>query len=379
LRCDAFGKVNLDENWKGWEVFRLAEAGNGHVQVVSWTHDSHLLYSNQYGKVGMTQNVQSPNTLWAVSRYRAIDGTPGGVLLKSVRHDRYLSALSETELATVEEQNFGFAAVQWELEPANKNVFFLTTTTTTAATAASKSSSNSSVRHHFLSSRPNGKVFSAKHGKDWEEWELRPVPQEGISWWLEEDCKPSAEEANLFSIFSTKHQKYLGSSEDGNVYTIDSCGESEYWELEESPDGNGHVIISHLYGDRQLFCNNQGELETSSQECQAWNLQPRMPNSISKNQMAVAGVAAATLLVASPLSLALGAAARAPFAAMMMGGAEVVTAEAAVAYGVGTAVIGSSAVAIMADHKNRLESKKSQQNELPIQAVNRPLIGWRSW
>ena len=95
--------------------------------------------------------------------------------------------------------------------------------------------------------------------------------------------------------------------------------------------------------------------------------------------MAVAGVAAATLLVASPFSFALGAAARAPFAAMMVGGAEVVTAEAAVAYGVGTAVIGTSAVAIMTNHKNRLESKKSQQNELPIQSVNRPLVGWRSW
>jgi len=382
LRCDAFGKLNLDENWKGWEVFRVVEAGHGgYVQIASWTHDSYLLYSNNYGQVGMTQNVESPGSLWAITRYRGLDGTPGGVLLRSVQHDRYLCALSEKELATVEEQNFNFAAVQWELEPANKNVFFLTTTTTTPAAAASKSSSNGTVSHHFLSSRPKGKVFSAKHGKDWEEWELKPIPRESKS--LEEDSKPSAdgvaEEANLFSIFSSKHQRYLGSSEDGSVYTINSCGESEYWELEESPSGNGHIVIPYLYGDRQLFCSDKGELQTSSTECQAWNLQPRMPNSISKNQMAVAGVAAATLLVASPLSLAVGAAARAPLAAMMMGGAEVVTAEAVVAYGVGTAVLGSSAVAIMADHKSRLESKKSQQNELPIQAVNRPLVGWRSW
>mmetsp|Transcript_22461 Transcript_22461/g.55584 ORF Transcript_22461/g.55584 Transcript_22461/m.55584 type:complete len:712 (+) Transcript_22461:106-2241(+) len=386
LRCDAFGKLTCDENWKGWEVFRFVEAGHGgYVQIASWTHDSYLLYSNQYGKVGMTQKSESPNTLWAITRFRGVDGTPGGVLLRSVRHDRYLSALSETELATVEEQNFNFAAVQWELEAANKNIFFLTTTTATAA--ASKSSSpNGTVSHHFLSSRQNGKVFSTKHGKDWEEWELKPVLQEGKSLEEEEeeDRKPPAaggfaEQVNLFSIYSSKHQKYLGSSEDGNVYTIESLGESEYWELEESPSGDGYILVSHLYGDRQLFCNDKGELATSADECQAWNLQPRMPSSISKNQMAVAGVAAATLLVASPLSLALGAVARAPFAAMMVGGAEVVTAEAAVAYGVGTAVLGTSAVAIMSDHKSRLESKKSQQNELPIHSVNRPLVGWRSW
>ncbi|KAL3935414.1 MAG: hypothetical protein SGBAC_009063 [Bacillariaceae sp.] len=394
LRCDAFGKASLDENWKGWEVFRFVEAGHGgYVQITSWTHDSYLLYSNQYGKVGMTRNGESPNTLWDISRFRAVDGTPGGILLKSVRHDRYLSALSDKELATVEEKEFNFAAVQWDLEPANKNLFFFTTTTTTttatgAAAASKQSSPSDTVNHHFLSSRSNGKVFSTKHGKDWEEWELKPVVQQEECKSLnddeEQDRKPAAagefaEPANLFSIYSNKHQKYLGSSEDGSVFTTDSLGEFEYWELEESPTGHGYLLVSHLYGNRQLFCNDKGALETSETECQAWNLQPRTPNSISKNQMAVAGVAAATLVFASPLSLMLGAAARAPLAAMMVGGAEMVTAEAAMAYGVGTAVLGTSAVAILADHKSRLESKKSQQNELPIHSVNRPLVGWRSW
>jgi len=385
MRCDAFGKLTLDENWKGWEVFRFVEAGHGgFVQITSWTHDSYLLYSNQYGKVGMTQNVESPNTLWAITRFHGVDGTPGGILLRSVRHGKYLSALSDTELATVEEQNFSFAAVQWELEAANSNVFFLTTTTTTPLSVASKSSSTNSTNHHFLSSRSTGKVFSAKRGKDWEEWKLEVVPSEGKRLEGEEDSKlpanKSLHQANLFSIYSTKHKKYLGSSEDGKVYTTELREESEYWELEESPNGDGYILISHLYGDRQLFCGDKGELETSPTECQAWNLQSRMPSSISKNQMAVAGVAVATLLVASPLSLALGAMTRAPLAAMMVGGAEVVTAEAAVAYGVGTAVLGTSAAAaIIADHKNRLDPKKSQQNELPIQSVNRPLVGWRTW
>jgi hypothetical protein len=355
LRCDAFGKLNLDENWKGWEVFRFVEAGNGgQLQIVSWTHEK-VLYSTEHGKVGTTDDRESNATLWTVARHYNEDDRGGGVLLQSVEHGRYLCALSATELGTVDSENFVFAAVQWELEPANARIFSL--------------ASSSNV---FLSSRHNGEVFTAKRGKDWEEWKMIPV---ALAENEEEDCTNTKE--NLFAILSCKHGQYLGSSDDGRVYTTETLQDAEYWELEESPTGDGYIIISHLHGYRQLYCDEKGNMSTSCIECQEWRLKPRMPGSISKNQMVMAGVAAATLLVASPISLAWGVAARAPLAAMVAG-TEVLTAEALV-YGVGTAVVGTSAAVIVADQMHRLGTKSTQQNQNPIQSVKRPLVAWRSW
>jgi hypothetical protein len=355
LRCDAFGKLNLAENWKGWEVFRFVEAGNGgQLQIVSWTHEK-VLYSTEHGKVGTTDDRESNATLWTVARHCNEDGTGGGVLLQSVEHGRYLCALSATELGTVASESFAFAAVQWELEPANTRIFSL--------------ASSSNV---FLSSRHNGEVFTAKRGKDWEEWKMIPV---ALAENEDENCTNTKE--NLFTILSCKHGQYLGSSDDGRVYTTETLQDAEYWELEESPKGDGYIIISHLHGERQLYCDEKGNMSTSSIECQEWQLKPRMPGSISKNQMFMAGVAAATLLVASPISLAWGVAARAPLAAMVVG-TEVLTAEALV-YGVGTAVVGTSAAVILADQMHRHGTKNTQQNENPIQSVKRPLVAWRSW
>lgn len=351
LQCDAFGNLKFGKNRKGWEVFRFVEAGNGgQLQIVSWTHDK-VLYSSKGGTVGTTDDRESSQTFWTVSRHFNEDGTGGGVLLQSVEHGRYLSALSETELGTVDAESFAFAAVQWELEPANAGVFYI--------------ASSSNV---FLSSRSNGEVFTTKRGKDWEEWKIVPVIV------AEDDDLAHAKE-NVFAICSSKHEQYLGSSEDGNIYATKTLEESEYWELEESPTGEGYIVVSHLHAHRQLHCDDEGKISTSSTECQEWRLKPRMPGSISKKQMAMAGFAAATLLVASPISLAFGVAARVPLA-MMVAGSEVLTAE---ALAFGTAVVGTSAAVIVADQMHRLETKKTQQNQNPIHSVHRPLVAWKSW
>eukprot|EP00980_Cylindrotheca_fusiformis_P014178 scaffold3720_cov141-Cylindrotheca_fusiformis.AAC.17 len=352
LKCDPFGKVSLAANRKGWEVFRFVEAGNGgQLQIVSWTHDQRLLYSSKGGTVGTTENRESSQTFWTVSRHYNEDGT-GGVLIQSVEHGRYLCALSETELGTVDSESFAFAAVNWELEPANSSVFYLTSPTNV-----------------FLSSRRNGEVFTTKRGKGWEEWELTPVNSEEEG----ENDAFTDPKVNVFAIRSCKHEQYLGSKEDGTIYTCSTLQESEYWELEKSPDGEGYIVVSYLHGDRQLYCDESGKMSTSSTECQAWRLNPRMPGSISKNQMAMAGfAAAATLLVASPLSLAFGIAARAPLVAMATG------TEVLASYGVGAAVVGTAAV-MVADHRHRLGAKKSQQNQNPIHTVNRPLVAWKVW
>jgi hypothetical protein len=354
LRCNPLGKLSLIENQKGWEVFRFIECGYGELQISSWTHQQHVLCSDAEGNVRTTTDRESVDTKWTVSRHYSAEktGVGGGVLLQSVEHGRYLCTVSENEFATVGEKEFAYCGVEWELLPANSSIFYLASTS-----------------NMLLSSRRNGQVFVDKKGKECGKWKIQPIST------LKEN---EGDTPTVFSIYSCQHDKYLGSSEEGTVYTTETLLESAHWEIEESPnEEDGYILVSHLYPDRQLHCNDQGQLTTLEEEAQAWRFQPCMPGSISQGQMTWAGVAAATLLVAPPLSLAVGVAARAPLVAMATGG-EVLTAE-ALALGWGTAVVGTSAAVIVADQKRRLQTKSSIKNEHPIQSINRPLIAWRSW
>jgi hypothetical protein len=55
LRCDVFGKLNMDSNWKGWEVFRFIEAGDGRLVIISWIHYSKVLSCDAKGDVLTTE------------------------------------------------------------------------------------------------------------------------------------------------------------------------------------------------------------------------------------------------------------------------------------------------------------------------------------
>jgi len=353
LRCNPMGKLSFDDNWKGWEVFRFIEVGNGELQIVSWTHEK-VLVSDAHGTVSTTNNREDKDTRWVVSKH-----LNNGVLIKSVEHDRYLCAISETELGTVDGKGFAFAAVEWEMEPANSRVFFLAAT-----------------NDFLLSTRRNGTVCTSKRAKEWEEWKIEKVVNDF------DDYDTTG--GNVFSIFSRKHGTYLSSTNDGHVCTSTELGENEYWELEDSTEEAGFIIVSYLYNDRQLYCNEEGELATSSIDCQAWRLKPRMPGSLSLNQIVLGSIAAASvipLMAVPPLwGPAAGLRVVGPAlaaAAVEAGPAVAVGSSAAVA--ASAAVVTTSAVIIAVDQKKRSEKENSQKNQQPIQSIHRPLAAWRSW
>lgn len=79
--CDVLGKLSMDSNWKGWEVFRFVEAGDGRLLITSWTHYSKVLSCNAKGDVFTTENNKGDNCdKWTVQKAK----DSSGVLLESV-------------------------------------------------------------------------------------------------------------------------------------------------------------------------------------------------------------------------------------------------------------------------------------------------------
>jgi hypothetical protein len=317
LRCDVFGNVSLDSSWNGWEVWRFIEVGNSELVLSSWTHDSKVLASDASGEIytiAEENRHQSRDCLWTVAKGR------NGVVLHSVAHGKYLCATLSHDFCTVD--NLATEGVEWHLEPANSSVFFL------------------SAGERQLSARDGGlPVTTTSNRTDLEEWKIEPYYNQG---------------GNRFSIFSCKDKRFLGSANDGRVWTTSDPKDSAVvWELEEAPDG-GYFVFSLLH-ERYLHFgdDSNGSLpSTSVEKEQSWMLCPRMPGSISGGHIAAfsgASVTAAALMVAAPFA----------------------------------AVWGIPLVSYFyANRKTDSERNINYQEEDELrggQSSNRPLIAWRSW
>lgn len=130
LRCDVFGNINLDKNWKGWEVWRFIEAGNNHLYISSWTHQTRFLACHANGTIQtverggkdkleddnpVAQNQKDENFEEAFLatnvdaaapptigvRWKIVKRTPNGVLIQSAEHGYYLCARAGMSLCAV--------------------------------------------------------------------------------------------------------------------------------------------------------------------------------------------------------------------------------------------------------------------------------------
>eukprot|EP00547_Thalassionema_nitzschioides_P008852 CAMPEP_0194229610 /NCGR_PEP_ID=MMETSP0156-20130528/43981_1 /TAXON_ID=33649 /ORGANISM="Thalassionema nitzschioides, Strain L26-B" /LENGTH=661 /DNA_ID=CAMNT_0038962167 /DNA_START=65 /DNA_END=2047 /DNA_ORIENTATION=+ len=94
IRCDLAGLMTLSSNWKGWEVFRLMEAGHGYVDISSWMHSQWLLCSTLDGRVTACSHAEALNddnekgfcSKWAIEK-----SDIGTGVTSSKSHGRYLS------------------------------------------------------------------------------------------------------------------------------------------------------------------------------------------------------------------------------------------------------------------------------------------------
>lgn len=102
IRCDMSGRLSMSANWKGWEVFRFLEAGDGFVKIVSWTHRKWMLQCNADGKLQTgTHSVSHSESEW--SSVWVIESAPAGngVVIRSERYGRFLCIHNNGNVLTI--------------------------------------------------------------------------------------------------------------------------------------------------------------------------------------------------------------------------------------------------------------------------------------
>jgi hypothetical protein len=102
IRCDMSGRLSMSANWKGWEIFRVLEAGDGFVKIVSWTHSQWMLQCNADGKLQTgTHSVSHSQSEW--SSVWAIESAPAGngVVIRSERYGRFLCVYNSGKVLTI--------------------------------------------------------------------------------------------------------------------------------------------------------------------------------------------------------------------------------------------------------------------------------------
>jgi len=371
LTCGPKGKIEMSTNWKGWEVWRFIEAGDGHVRISSWTHN-HVLCDDSTGQVTTTENLQGDWEKWKVEI--APDGFEG-VVIKSHSHGRYLR--SDGELITTSKL-FDGSSTTWDISAGHSQCYFI-----------------SSINHNKRIGCSKKDLFSTNNRKGCEKWQLQKLDN------------------GLVVFKSTAHNTYL--SCDGNTLeTKDVFDDNAIWKLENSA-GKGISIISKLQKKR-ISCNNDGILsvvDDLSGTSELWALEPCMPPTIRKDQMitlatggaiAVASIAVmpfAVVGVIGALGFGSGGVAAGSIAAGMM------SAEAAAAGGViaasgtvatlqsigavglglagtsaamgGGAIVGASALGISAAVAGVNKKNFEEGAEISNPQENRPLCDWRSW
>lgn len=370
LTCGPGGKIEMSNNWKGWEVWRFIEAGNGDVRISSWTHER-VLCDDASGKVISTENLLGDWEKWRVER--APDGFEG-VVIKSRSHGRYLRSDAE-EVNT--SKLFDGSSTTWHLSAGHSQRYFI-----------------SSFAHNKRISCSKKGVVSSTNRKQSETWQLQKLDN------------------GLVVLQSTVHNKFL-SCNGNTLEATDIFDDSGIWKLEQG-DGKGIRIVSKLY-DQTVSCDKDGNLFVAKELSGVsglWALEPCMPPTIRKDQMltiatggaiAVASIALmpiAVMGIVGALGFSGGGIAAGSFAAGMMSteaaaagsvvaGGTVATLQSIGAAGLGLAgtsaamgggaIVGASAlgvsVAVSGVHKKEFE----EGTEIANPQDNRPFCNWKMW
>lgn len=373
ITCNPFGALGMSENWKGWEVWRFIEAGNGNVRISSWTHSQHILCSDSSGKVTTTKNLLGDWEKWIVER--APDGFDG-IIIKSVSHGRYLRS-NGGHIDTSE--RFEGTSTTWHLDAGHCNRFLI-----------------SSIAHDKRICGSKDSVFSTGNRKEWEVWELTKL------------------ENNFVTLKSTAFGKYL--TFNGHELTVnDELHDNGIWKLEECEKAQG-VYIKSKNHKAAISCNKSGSLVVvlgCTGISESWSLEPSMPSTISGNQIkkySLAGSFAVASIIAAPFAVmgiigavgfgAEGIAAGSVAAGMMsaeaiaagggvVAGGTVATLQSIGAAGLGLAgtsaamgagaLLGGSALGISVAISGVGNKSSGEGAEVEKKSVNRPFCDWRSW
>ena len=358
LRCDLAGNLSMSKNYKGWEAWRLSEAGNGYVRISPWAHSEKFLCSNDKGDVYTTENREGGESeKWSVEKAPPILGLVPGVVIKSAKHGRILR-YNESRLSlhtvTYNTEQLEDSCI-WQFESLHRQLYHLVSVDSNKRIGATKDGSVCVSRFPI---RNRG-----------EEWQLQQVTGE----------------RGVVSLFSHARQSYLRSSASGDVLLTTSPpreNDSAKWIIEEQEGGN--VLVSQVH-ERVLTCAENGSLITirpkETSTGMFWKLEPKVPRQVTKEKMKAVGLAV-TIGVATTLAtpIVLGG------AIGLIGITEVGAA--------GHAVIGSiraaealSTIGRVTDSSSQLLRSESSVLSCDGKTIdskdseigNRPFCAWSSW
>jgi len=281
VRCDPTGILDVSDKWKGWEVFRFIEAGDGSVYISSWTHYKYFLSSNADGRV-VTRKRRTEEEKWLVKKSK----DQAGILIISQQHGKALATNGRRLVAVDpfdvlasgdnegEDGQVAFSGL-WDLVAGNKNTFFI----------ASNSSGKCVGSTPCKKDGPSDAIMTSKR-KAWQQWTLSETDDGSVT------------------LQSNAHALYIGVDKSDKVTLSKTAGPNEMWSVEESPHG-GIFLISDEHRVC-LSCDKAGILKAVSGEDgeeETWKLEPSMPSSLSGpviGTMVGLGLATATFACAGP-------------------------------------------------------------------------------
>mmetsp|Transcript_24711 Transcript_24711/g.34866 ORF Transcript_24711/g.34866 Transcript_24711/m.34866 type:complete len:350 (+) Transcript_24711:1-1050(+) len=349
----------MSNNYKGWEGWRLVEAGGGYIRISPWAHSHKYLCSNETGEVSTTERREDPAVKWYVEK--APLGF-SGVLIRSAVHNRVLLFDETTNTLSTGIDSFEtpeeFLVVEnavWQLPSLHRQTYYVT----------------SSIYKRRIGTGRNGNVSMSNV----------PIRKKAEQWRLE-----GTGESGVVRLFSESSQMYMGSLESGEVCLISSMRDdgSDKWVISESLEGS--QLLRSITHNRYLACSDGSTLCTVTEDdisCSAklWSLEPCLPRQVTKDKLKAVGTAftvgvATTIVCPVLITGAVG----------VMGIAEAGVAARVVTGSIRAAETLSSITRVAVSSSNFFRSASSilsddsrAENDTNNSIANRPFCGWNSW
>uniref|UniRef100_A0A7S4HMR6 Fascin domain-containing protein n=1 Tax=Odontella aurita TaxID=265563 RepID=A0A7S4HMR6_9STRA len=351
VRCNISGELSLSENWKGWEIWRFTEIGDGTgaVRISSFCHSKIFFTSDGVGRVRTTEDWREDGCRWTVHK-APVNPPHGGVVVKSNSSGRVLSICGRA-LHTTPEKSAGIFSV-WHLDAAHRQHYYIYTVGTGERVGASANA-----------------PYLTKNPMKWpaEEWRVDAMDTTG----------------ETVALYSKAKKAYLASQDCGKSILLPHMSESALWKMSESLEGFTFVSVPHgrtLTRTLHTVSPEDTPKLIRNKADDKFRLDPSLPRQVNATKLKTFGIATA---------VAVGTTVAVPFAiggaVAALGVAEMSVAAEAVAIGFTAAEAAANVAAVIVTARTLMTEvavgmdDDRDEDDGMGDAVKRPFCDWRTW